>query len=397
MSQDFFYPPGSSSTVVIPPGGATAANQVIQISEETAIAASVSSIDTKTPTVGQKTMANSSPVVIASDQSAVHTIIDSSASIAVTGPLTDAQLRATPVPVNISSGITNPLPVTDAAAEASLSSIDTKLSSQATAANQATGNASLSSIDTKLSSQATAANQATEIASLSSIDGKLVSDTAVTTGSFSGLTPVDLTVSGLGSVIAQFGPGAIGAPLAGTVQFFASVDGTNFLEIYVLDLFLADGQFYSLANNVGFYSIGTAGFTKIRMIGDTGVTYSMRGVKSAGTLLGVESVQLVQTTSSTVTVIGPINTNGTIVNTSLTATTASSASAPSTAVGFVLEAPSTNTDNIRWCIGGTASTTVGMLAEPGRDSGFIPCKSTISVCATVSGTNKFSIQWIQSS
>lgn len=44
---------------------------------------------------------------------------------------------------------------------ASLSSIDTKLSSQSTAANQTTGNASLSSIDTKLSSQATAANQST--------------------------------------------------------------------------------------------------------------------------------------------------------------------------------------------------------------------------------------------
>jgi len=111
MSQDFFYPPGSSNTVVIPPGGATAANQVTQINEETAIAASVNSIDTKTPSQGQKTMANSSPVVIASDQSAV----------AVSGPLTDAQLRATPVPVSISSGIANPLPVHDAALDVSLS------------------------------------------------------------------------------------------------------------------------------------------------------------------------------------------------------------------------------------------------------------------------------------
>ncbi len=56
---------------------------------------------------------------------------------------------------------------------ASLSSIDTKLTSQSTAANQTTGNASLSSIDTKLDSQATAANQTTGNASLSSIDTKL--------------------------------------------------------------------------------------------------------------------------------------------------------------------------------------------------------------------------------
>lgn len=91
------------------------------------------------------------------------------------------------------------------------------------------------------------------------------------------------------------------------------------------------------------------------------------------------------------------NSNGAIVNTSLTATTASTANVPANAVGFILEAPSTNTDNIRWCIGGTASTTVGMLAEPGRDSGYVPCAANISVCATVSGTNAFSIQWVLSS
>lgn len=52
-------------------GSATSANQVLQITQETAINSNTASIDTKTPTVGQKTMANSSPVVIASDQSAV--------------------------------------------------------------------------------------------------------------------------------------------------------------------------------------------------------------------------------------------------------------------------------------------------------------------------------------
>src|SRR5438046_2776658 len=44
----------------------------------------------------------------------------------------------------------DPFPVTDDAAETSLSSIDTKLSSQATAAKQDTGNTSLVSIDSKL-------------------------------------------------------------------------------------------------------------------------------------------------------------------------------------------------------------------------------------------------------
>jgi hypothetical protein len=93
----------------------------------------------------------------------------------------------------------------------------------------------------------------------------------------------------------------------------------------------------------------------------------------------------------------PVNTNGSVVNTTLTGTTAAANSAPANAVGFILEAPSTNTDNIRWAIGSTASTTVGLLLEPGRDTGFVPCAASISVCATVSGTNKFEIQWILSS
>lgn len=92
----------------------------------------------------------------------------------------------------------------------------------------------------------------------------------------------------------------------------------------------------------------------------------------------------------------PVNANGSIVNQALTATTAFSNSAPANAVGFILLAPSDNTDNVRWCIGGTASTTVGMLTEPGRDSGFVPCAATVSVCAIASGTNAFSIQWILS-
>lgn len=49
------------------------------------------------PTVGSKTSANSVPVVIASDQGAV----------AVSGPLTDAQLRATPVPISGTVTITD--------------------------------------------------------------------------------------------------------------------------------------------------------------------------------------------------------------------------------------------------------------------------------------------------
>lgn len=77
----------------LPTGAATAANQATEIASLSTIstntgntATSVASIDTKTPTVGQKTSAASSPVVIASDQSAVPV----SGTVTVTGVSTAA-------------------------------------------------------------------------------------------------------------------------------------------------------------------------------------------------------------------------------------------------------------------------------------------------------------------
>ena len=58
---------------------------------------------TRINTQGQKTMAASTPVVLASDQASIPVTVASTTitgSVAVTGPLTDAQLRATPVPIS---------------------------------------------------------------------------------------------------------------------------------------------------------------------------------------------------------------------------------------------------------------------------------------------------------
>lgn len=109
--------------------------------------------------------------------------------------------------------------------------------------------------------------------------------------------------------------------------------------------------------------------------------------KKINDFLLLESIETINTKVST-------NTNGIIINQALTTTTAFSITVPNNAVGFILEAPSDNTNNIRWCIGNIASTTIGMLLEPGRDTGYIPCSANISVCATVSGSNYISVQWI---
>lgn len=153
--------PISAAALPLPAGAATAAKQDTGNT-------SVASIDTKTPAL----ISGRVPV----DGSGV--------TQPVSGPLTDAQLRAAAVPVSGTffqatqpiSAATLPLPA-GAATSANQSSELTKLDTLHTdlvtvEGKQDTGNTSLGSIDTKLSNQATAANQATEIATLVSIDTK---------------------------------------------------------------------------------------------------------------------------------------------------------------------------------------------------------------------------------
>lgn len=87
------------------------------------------------------------------------------------------------------------------------------------------------------------------------------------------------------------------------------------------------------------------------------------------------------------------NTSGSISNNASVTTTASTFTAPANAVGFLLESESSNTDNIRWAVGSTATASVGILSEPGRDSGFIPTGANISVIS-LSGTQSIGVQWV---
>lgn len=116
-------------------------------------------------TLGQKAMAASTPVVLPSDQS----------PIPVTGPLTDAELRATPVPVN--GTVTANIGATGGLA------LEVTLLTRATEVTAAATAASVASIDTDFdvplssrASQATLATRASEVtlaavaASVASID-----------------------------------------------------------------------------------------------------------------------------------------------------------------------------------------------------------------------------------
>ena len=102
--------------------------------------------------------------------------------------------------------------------------------------------------------------------------------------------------------------------------------------------------------------------------------------------------------SGTVSTHYPVNTNGSASNsTTVGSSSATSFSPPANAIGFVIEAESSNTVNLRYAIGTTATTTVGLLLEPGRDSGFMPAAATVTVIALTGSGQSVGIQWIMSS
>lgn len=82
--------PVSAASLPLPSGAATSAAQTTGNN-------SVASIDTKTPALGQALAAGSVPVVLTASQITTLTPL---ATVAVTGPLTDTQLRASAVPVS---------------------------------------------------------------------------------------------------------------------------------------------------------------------------------------------------------------------------------------------------------------------------------------------------------
>lgn len=240
---------------VLPTGAATEATLLLvetavdgletfasEISTNTlATALATSSIDGKTPALGQALEAASVPVVLTAAQLTTLT--------PQTNALTDTQLRATPVPVSV-SGV-------------------------ATEAKQDTGNTSLASIDTKLSSQATAANQSTEIARLETL---ILQTDAVETS----LSNIDTSLNDIEAVMEVVGYGSAATAQRNAAMLgvgTAEVSDTNALPIKTLTTTsgsITSGQSVSFLTNgqsSAFVTLsGTTGSVTIRGSID-GVTY----------------------------------------------------------------------------------------------------------------------------
>ena len=72
--------------------------------------------------------------------------------------------------------------------------------------------------------------------------------------------------------------------------------------------------------------------------------------------------------------------------------TAQTFTAPANAIGFKIQAPSTNTENIAFSVGSVATITAGILMEPGRSEDF-DTGSNISVIATSATPQTVTVIW----
>lgn len=109
---------------------------------------------------------------------------------------------------------------------------------------------------------------------------------------------------------------------------------------------------------------------------------------------GVQRVTIA-TDQAAVATKSPVNATGTYADITNLTNSAQTFTAPAGAVGFILEALSDNTANVRWKVGAAATTSSGMRLEPGRDSGFVPLAANISVICETSATNQVvTVEWM---
>lgn len=120
-------------------------------------------------------------------------------------------------------------------------------------------------------------------------------------------------------------------------------------------------------------------------------------------LVGVTPTNVSSSNPLPVTVLGSIavsqapNTAGSYAEITNLTTTAQTFTKPANAVGFILEALTDNSVNLRWKIGATATISSGMRLEPGRDSGYVPCSANISIIAESGSSQIATVQWVLSS
>jgi len=324
-------------TSALPTGASTAANQATMISD-------LSAINGKLNSLGQKAMADSVPVTLASDQSAVPV------SLTGTGSTNLAEVAGTATAVNNGTANAGTQRVAIASDNTPFS-VNSRAQDGAGTAITSTLVVAKQSLDVNVAQSAlptgaaTDTNQFTEIASLSAIQGATISMDSKIANGYGVATSAVRTASQIGNAAgaADFNYGAVGAQ---TIRSAAQVGN---------------------ATGAADFGAGNKGAQTLRVVVAT--DQSSIPVTTAGSTTGSGSAAAA-TVSTVITLTAPANTTG-----------------------FILMNMDTSTANVRWAIGRTATATLGQQLQPGRDSGFVPCGANVSLVAE-SGTQTYDIQWI---
>lgn len=88
----------------------------------------------------------------------------------------------------------------------------------------------------------------------------------------------------------------------------------------------------------------------------------------------------------------PVINTGSVTNISNLVATAQTLNAPANAIGFKIQTPSTNTENVSFTVGAVATISTGILMEPGRSEDF-DIGSNISVIATSAAQQRVTVLW----
>lgn len=236
--------------------------------------------------------------------------------------------------------------------------------SQATAGslNTTVGSGTITTVSTV--STVTAANLA-----IPGIVADVVSGAIITTTTSATITPT----AGVGYVVQIPVTAATGTLPTMVVQVNESDDtGTNFRTVYTFPTIITTGSYVSpplffRGNRIQY----------VQTI--TGTTPSF--------------TRAINRLQMSAVAAAPVNNNATFATAAISGVT--TLTAPANAIGFILENLSSNTGNLFWTIGATAATSsAGMLLEPGRDTGEVHAGQNVSVCPST-GTVTYSIQWIQ--
>ncbi len=114
------------------------------------------------------------------------------------------------------------------------------------------------------------------------------------------------------------------------------------------------------------------------------------------------SLSIVPATSSTFAISSPVNANSTLSARQTVTGTETNLVAPSNTIGVIVECESVNADNLRWGFSNSTSailsSTLGMLCEPGRDTGYLPIGASnyLHMISTGSGSDFIDVQWVKS-